>query len=298
MQLADIVDTGIKKDRVVTYSAAVLVAGYLWQAVIYFKGGVDSPLIPVLMLIPGLLAIALMKKDGDDLRSIGWRPRSIKHTLLAIFYPLVSMLAFVYVLHALGWASLTIFTTQNGLIVSKAPLILGNHPQSLPFFAVNLSITFLPITVLGGFFALGEEVGWRGYLQDRMVKRFGIRRGLVLLGLLWGYWHLPLVLMGWGFDSHRVLGGLVLFPVSTVFFAIIMGYLYLRTNSIWIPVWFHAAANSASSIVFSGMTFSQSELTIKILWIASWGIAAAICMRSLESRPDSTIHLNSYPRDV
>ncbi|MDE5823371.1 MAG: CPBP family intramembrane metalloprotease [Lachnospiraceae bacterium] len=39
---------------------------------------------------------------------------------------------------------------------------------------------------------LGEEYGWRYYLQPLMQKRFGIRGGVLVLGVVWGIWHLPI----------------------------------------------------------------------------------------------------------
>ena len=44
--------------------------------------------------------------------------------------------------------------------------------------------------VVAGFF---EEIGWSGYAYPRMAERFGPRRGAIILGLLWGLWHFPVV---------------------------------------------------------------------------------------------------------
>ena len=187
----------------------------------------------------------------------------------------------VILFEVLGWASLTIFTFSNGLITSKAPLILGNQAQNIWFFAINLAISFIPVSLLGSVFTFGEEFGWQGYLQQKLLRQHGLYKGFILLGLIWGYWHLPIVLMGFTFPNSPILGAFILFPISTIFFGIFEGWLYLRSRSIWAPVITHAGINTAAGILFSGMTFHVNELIIQLIWIASWGIIATACIISL-----------------
>lgn len=281
MHIDDPVETRIPEDRTNAYIVLVLVLGYIWQIVIYFNGGVDSMLIPVTMFIPGILALVFRKKDGIGLREVGLRSGKLWYLAVSIFLPLTFSLVLAYGLETLGVATLTIFSMQDGLVISKAPLVLGTHPQEVLFFLFNLSLTFIPITVLGGIFTIGEEYGWRGYLQGKLIHKYGVKKGLILLGLIWGYWHLPIVLMGWTFPEQPILGAFILYPLSTVFLAIIMGWLYMRSKSIWTPVLFHAAFNSASGIIFSGMNFNQNELVIQLLWMALWGMTSLFCLKSL-----------------
>ena len=184
MQIDDTVDTRITEDRIRKYSVAVLTLGYIVQVGVYFKGGVDSALIPLLMFIPGIVAVVFRRREGTGNRAVGWKPRNIRYLMLAIFLPLVLAMGLTFALQSLGWATLTVFTLSEGLITAKVPLVLGNHPQELSFFVVNLGLSFVPITVLGGLFTIGEEYGWRGYLQSKMVDVYGKTKGLVLLGLL------------------------------------------------------------------------------------------------------------------
>jgi len=59
---------------------------------------------------------------------------------------------------------------------------------------------------------LGEEVGWRGFMNPRLRALFG-RPGLLLGGLIWALWHLPLILAGHNYPHHPWLGLAVWIPI-------------------------------------------------------------------------------------
>lgn len=63
------------------------------------------------------------------------------------------------------------------------------------FLYAGFTSTLLPVIL--GLFALGEEIGWRGYVLPRL-RHLGTRGALIVSGLLWSTWHWPLV---W-FDKH------------------------------------------------------------------------------------------------
>ncbi|GMX66212.1 hypothetical protein Elgi_54840 [Paenibacillus elgii] len=54
-------------------------------------------------------------------------------------------------------------------------------------FTLNLLVTILVVVAKSCLFALGEELGWRGYAQSRMIASFGSVKGIVILGIVWGY---------------------------------------------------------------------------------------------------------------
>jgi membrane protease YdiL (CAAX protease family) len=270
-----------RSNNIRRYSLVVMLVSYIWQIIIYFNGGVESFLVPLLMFIPGVIALIFRVKSKEGFRNVGWDPRKWRYILISLFIPLVCTMGLVILLQVSGFASLTVFLFSDGLITAKVPLILGNHPQNIWFFTLNLALSFIPISLIGGIFTLGEEFGWRGYLQEKMLIKYGLNRGLVLLGLLWGYWHLPIVLMGWSFPDHPVLGAFVLFPISTVFIGIYVGWIYLRSRSIWTPIITHAAWNTSTGIIFGGMVFNQNILVIQMIWMAMWGIIALACIISL-----------------
>lgn len=236
------------------------------------------------MWIPGLIAIVfiLIKKEG--FRKVGWRLKKWQYIFPAIFIPLILTISIVLLMEAMHWATFSgkIFTLKDGIVeISNIKLILGNQPQNIPFFILNFLLSHAIFLVVGSIITLGEELGWRGYLQEKMLRKFGLNKGLIFLGIIWGYWHLPIILMGFNFPNHPILGALLLMPLGTIFLAIFMGWLYLHSRSIWVPALAHASANLFSQLLFSFMTMHQDELFRQCTWIAVWGIIAILCLIDL-----------------
>lgn len=96
---------------------------------------------------------------------------------------------------------------------------------------------FLSVTA---FF--GEEYGWRYFLQPRMQKRFGLRGGVLILGVIWGFWHLPLNLFFYSPDT--ALQSIVSQLITCISLGIFFAYAYMKTNNIWVPVILHYLNNN------------------------------------------------------
>lgn len=113
------------------------------------------------------------------------------------------------------------------------------------YFAIML--LNLPLSFFLAYTAFfGEEFGWRGFLQPLLQKRFGLRGGIVVLGVAWGLWHLPINIFFYSPDTWglSVLNQVVLCICYSVFF----GFAYMKTRSIWAPVLIHFFNNNAITL--------------------------------------------------
>lgn len=272
------------------YLAVVFFLSYLWQLVIYYTGGIDSNLFPILMLFPGIVAIAFRILNREGFRNVGWGLRKWWYILPALILPLVLTLVVGWLLTALNWATLSDrhFLFKNGMVeIQRVPFVLGNHTQSIPFFALNLVLSLSVQSLFGCLVTIGEEFGWRGYLQEKLIGKFGLNRGLILLGLIWGYWHLPIGLMGWNFPNLPVLGAFILTPLSTIFLGIFLGWLYLRSRSIWMPTLTHAAWNLCATLLMNEIIMQRDDLYLQFTLLAAWAILAGFCLISLNMKKPS-----------
>ena len=97
--------------------------------------------------------------------------------------------------------------------------------------------------------ALGEEYGWRGYLQQELIK-MGRVKGVLLVGIIWGVWHAPVIAMGHNYPGHPVLGP-ILMVAYAVFLAYVLGYAVLKSGSIWLAAYLHALNNQVNSLLLA-----------------------------------------------
>jgi membrane protease YdiL (CAAX protease family) len=111
----------------------------------------------------------------------------------------------------------------------------------------------LPLMLVLQFLTTGvaEEPGWRDFAQPRLQQRFGPLVGSLVLGPLWGAWHLPLFLTEWGGwpDVDRLMAAE--FIGSAVLLSIVMTWLFNRTGeSLPVVMLFHANINTLFSLLW------------------------------------------------
>ena len=143
-------------------------------------------------------------------------------------------------------------------ITKTMPQLLASYGDLVKNRMFALSIISLPFNYILTITAfLGEEYGWRVYLQPIMQKKFGMKLGIILLGILWGLWHTPVDLFFYTEDSApQMLIGQI---ITCVFLGIFFGFVYLKTNNIWICVCMHFLNNNLIPIITG--TFSADVLT-------------------------------------
>lgn len=109
-------------------------------------------------------------------------------------------------------------------------------------------VIVIPIVFSCVLFFFGEEYGWRFFLQPRLQKKFGKIKGVILLGVIWGIWHLPLVLFYYSTPEN------FFYAVTTqimccIFLSIVFAYFYEKSGSLWCVVLLHFMNNAISSIM-------------------------------------------------
>jgi membrane protease YdiL (CAAX protease family) len=127
-----------------------------------------------------------------------------------------------------GWYLFVIFAPA---IVMLIALLLFQAIGGIPFHFVA-DLVMQPFTVvLGIVLSVGEEVGWRGFAQPHLQQRYGMVRAALILGVLWGIWHIPGDFNNWAaFTNIQEYTGLVWFVLLTVASSLLMAWVYNRTQ--------------------------------------------------------------------
>jgi membrane protease YdiL (CAAX protease family) len=154
----------------------------------------------------------------------------------------------------LGLVILAFYALQ---VVLNALFGLGPvRPSPLPsppgmsltlFWMVAAIQSVLLAPILAIVIVFGEEYGWRGYLQSELLK-VGRVRGILLVGIIWGMWHWPLILMGFSYPGYPLVG-LLLTVLFLLGLAIILGYAVLKTGSVLLAAYLHALNDQVTAFL-------------------------------------------------
>lgn len=107
----------------------------------------------------------------------------------------------------------------------------------------------LPLNLLLSYTAFfGEEYGWRYFLQPVLQKKFGLQKGVIVLGLLWGIWHLPINLFY--YSPSTSFQSILVQLAGCVGLGIFFGWVYMRTHNIWAVTLLHFLNNNLGMALF------------------------------------------------
>lgn len=140
------------------------------------------------------------------------------------------------------------------------------------------AVSWAPI--INGVFAFGEEIGWRGAMYPMLKEKFGVNKGRIIGGIIWGIWHWPVMILAgyeYGFDYWGFpIIGMLLFCIFTTVFGIFLDALYEKSECIWIPSIAHGALNAIATLPL--MAINPLYANEMILGPAPVGIIAMIPM--------------------
>jgi len=180
----------------------------------------------------------------------GLRQFSLKFGLIAPLVPplVASIMGFACLellrdLQSAAWLS----ADSQGLLHPTKDARLGQEPFPAAELAGRVALKLPVSLLLSVIFSMGEEIGWRGFLQPRLSRSYGVRGAACLTAVIWALWHTGFHVVGVGFPAHlRLLGVLFAGPALLIGLGTFNGWPFARTRSIWVVAMCHASANTWS----------------------------------------------------
>jgi len=177
---------------------------------------------------------------GENLSKYDIKIGDLKLSPIAYIYPLVSILIAAVIMNMLGFhidwelaylkEKLAQYSLSLGLTPDEVVEMLIMNSIIAPFFNM--------------IFAVGEEVGWRGYLLSKFMEKNSIETSLIFVGIIWALWHAPLIIfIGYNYPSLRIYG-LFLFIPFCISHGIILAWLRIKSGGILLPALGHGAVNA------------------------------------------------------
>ena len=225
--------------------------GLTWGvwAVVYLLGGMEN--LPVFtagsllaMWCPGIAALVCGRFITPlPLRGLGLRWGSLERYASIYFF---------VILYLAGAMALSVALGLQAVNATLEPLRSELADQPYPF---NDPILVTFVTIIGSFtlaalfnslFALGEELGWRGYLLLKLAP-LGIPRASLLIGLIWGVWHAPAIFMGYNYPGQPLAGALFM-VWFTLGWSVIFTWLRQETRSVLAAAFGHGLLNAVAGL--------------------------------------------------
>ncbi|WP_175547918.1 CPBP family intramembrane glutamic endopeptidase [Saccharopolyspora flava] len=247
---------------VLAYAPAWLLSLPLWLSGEGLSWKWAPVALTLMMFVPAVAALVVSRwisPSPTPLRSLGLtNPGGIKkwwrYALLACVGPLAAMLLALAVGYLLGVYKAD-WTGFSGLAEQSGTTVVGQHNQTAP--------TGLAATQLGWIFllgwvqalpALGEELGWRGYLAKQLLP-LGQPGSFLTTGVLWGLWHAPILILGYNYPTVPVVVAFLMMGCFCVLVGTLLSWLRLASGSVWPAAIAHGFLNSAGTMA---LVFSQA----------------------------------------
>jgi uncharacterized protein len=229
-------------------------------------------------LIAALIMRLFVSREGVK-GSLGLL-RSPIYYLAALVAPAVFVTAVVFL------------TTQAVVIPGGGPVGEFRWSEAGGFVYLMLMLSALVVTL----FTFGEEYGWRGYLLPRLLP-LGEIRASVLLGLIWGLWHVPLLLAGLNYPGVNPWLAIIVFTFVTVTISFAYTWFYVASSgSVLIVAVFHASFNNFSDKFWappflSGVNPFAPSLVGAVVMLALVVVVYKLFRRSVHVKdPERFIH--------
>lgn len=244
---------GILSFLFITFGLTYLVEGVLILSgfrVTQVPAAMGQYVIAAAMWIPALATfitcrfITHEKLSTTGLRfGPSWKPYLVTAILIPLCFLVVYLLTWALGIARPEWRLESFYSwiAGTGADMSAAPdptlLLVG-----LPLASLIVAPWF------NSLLCFGEEWGWRGYLLPRLMvmlqdQPWGRWKAYLLVGVIWGLWHAPLVLVGFNYPGYPLLGVLAMIFL-TIAIGIYINELTLRYKSSVLAGWIHGVFNS------------------------------------------------------
>ena len=186
--------------------------------------------LAVLTLYSGLVFAGLYGTFGSTIPTLG--------VMLYAWAPMITAGVTVWLLDesVRDWLG-QLRTLRAGIhwyLIGIAIMMLGTEAETIVAVLLggDVAVPYAPISSY--IFTFGvtlflagalEELGWRGFLQPRLQQRFSALRASIVIGVVWGLWHVPMILTGTG--DFTVFWEYLL---NVIALSVILGWLYNNTE--------------------------------------------------------------------
>ena len=189
-------------------------------------------------------------------RKTGWKEMLKLHArhngiwyIIALFLPAVLTVLGGLIYFAVFTSEFDPKMTYMASLMAAQDTAAGITPAMLILIQAVQAVTVAP--VINSLLAVGEELGWRGYMVPELRKKYSPLVTHLIAGLIWGLWHTPINMLGHNYGLRYAgypWGGILAMSIFCFSIGVIASLLFEKTGSIWPPALLHGAVNAISGL--------------------------------------------------
>jgi membrane protease YdiL (CAAX protease family) len=231
-----------------------LIITFVLSSVCYFIyisiGESAAGMTSLLMWCPGLSAIIVKIVFYKKEKVLGFGKCKLKYILMGLLIPVL----YLGVSYGIYWAI-------------NPSALTGQVYSKLVGFMIAAFLSFV-VT------AIGEEIGWRGFLLPKMNEMFSYSHTVIICGLIWAVWHYPIMIAGLYQSGTPVYYQLPMFTIEIVLVTAILAYLRMNSDNVWPAILLHASHNYFNQMIFGSLTKADKS----IYYAGETGFLTVLCL--------------------
>jgi membrane protease YdiL (CAAX protease family) len=213
-------------------------------------GGGGGLYVAALMWCPASAALLTCRITGREVKSLGWKWGNPRYQVISYLLPL----GYATVTYAVVWISgLSGFYNKQFVSAVGARFGIGPLPAWLAI-ALYLLLAGTTGVIRGCATALGEEIGWRGFLVPELARRTNFTATALISGCIWAMWHYPILIFADYNAGTPTWYSLTCFTVMVVELGFVFAWMRLKSGSLWTGALLHASHNLFIQAFFDPIT--------------------------------------------
>jgi len=197
--------------------------------------------ITILMWAPGVAALVTTLLFQGNLKGLGWQPGNAKYLFTGYFIPVIAGFIVYSCLWLTGLGKFSSVTFINQLSTDS-------------FLYALFYMSTVGVFWYSGVTALGEELGWRGFLAPQLMSFAGYTKTVLISAVIWSFYHYPILLFSDYHSAAPTWFAFIMFTISIIAISFVAVWLRMKSASVWPAVLLHASHNLFIGHIYETLT--------------------------------------------
>ncbi|HTQ59808.1 MAG TPA: type II CAAX endopeptidase family protein [Candidatus Solibacter sp.] len=238
--------------QVVTYLVIVLAFSSFFYFLILHSGSLGygrGMYVFGLMWCPALAGMLTLRLNGRSISDLGWKWGETKYQIRSWYIPLL----YASIAYAIVWIfHFGAFGNPDFYDSLAKSMHLGGPRWISIVLGIALIGTYGIVRSVAS--ALGEEIGWRGFLVPELSKTTSFTATSLISGIVWSLWHYPILIFSDYNAGTPTWYGLSCFTVMVISISFVFAWMRLKSGSLWTAAILHGSHNLYVQAIFTPIT--------------------------------------------